>query len=455
MTVGKVAIKLPTQLCQICGEGDLDGIMCSHSHFLCNSCMTSYVRSLNEDPALSMFHQRQGRIVCPVPVQSGSLVKCGAVYSNGEVCKHVLDCKVLDDYIEGLQNYQKSTLVAEHNEQLLQTLIEKQQSETRSAELQRQRKQLELQQLTECIRSSCPDARQCRSCGVGPILMDTHCDNLGSHHLQAAPGGGLYNNSCRNCGVLTSSKNLLPRWDGKLPASLTTSSEVTAAAAVPPPITRLAKLENDLELTPEDFESSTLLSEIRRQLASNIQPSPAMIASLRSVVQSERRLSSQRNNTAANASTTPLPTPLSATPPLPLPLPDVPQVVESALVNPKPRLLRAALARFCIGDLQSRLLAVHVRQHNHLLYPSPPQRISAPCNTCRSVNRSSAYFCPKCAFDICNACLGPSRPNRAGVMMYRGNDGTGRYFCGRHVAIPGSETGRCGPNNGRQCLDCI
>jgi hypothetical protein len=62
-----------THLCQICGDEGLteaDGILCSHPeetqrHFLCNSCMTSYVKSLNNDPTDSLFHQRQGRILCP------------------------------------------------------------------------------------------------------------------------------------------------------------------------------------------------------------------------------------------------------------------------------------------------------------------------------------------------------------------------------------------------------
>ena len=58
-------VTVATQLCHICGEDDVDGITCPQNHYMCNSCMTSYVRSLNEDPADSKFHQRQGRIFCP------------------------------------------------------------------------------------------------------------------------------------------------------------------------------------------------------------------------------------------------------------------------------------------------------------------------------------------------------------------------------------------------------
>jgi len=72
-TTIEVSVPLTTYSCHICGDDGLsqaNGINCSHTvetarHFLCDSCMTSYVRSLNDDPTDSLFHQRQGRILCP------------------------------------------------------------------------------------------------------------------------------------------------------------------------------------------------------------------------------------------------------------------------------------------------------------------------------------------------------------------------------------------------------
>lgn len=61
--------------------------------------------------------------------------KCGAVYSNGDVCKHVLDSQVVDRFIEGLQHYQKVILVADYTEQLLQNLNECRMKATKRANI--------------------------------------------------------------------------------------------------------------------------------------------------------------------------------------------------------------------------------------------------------------------------------------------------------------------------------
>eukprot|EP01035_Chromulina_nebulosa_P021914 gene21914-28373_t len=216
--------------CQICGDDNLAasaGLLCPQlveesKHFLCDGCITSYVNSLNNDPADSFFHQREGKIPCPVPCAEGSLVQCGAIFSNGDICKHVTDSKVLDSYIERLQYFQKIILVADYTEQLVQNLEEvKRQASDSGGEIDRKRKLLQLQQLAENIRLYCPDARQCANCGWGPILLDSKCDRLSDHHLQQHSGGGVYDNSCRQCGVRAELKSSLPLWDGKLPQSLT------------------------------------------------------------------------------------------------------------------------------------------------------------------------------------------------------------------------------------------
>lgn len=138
--------------------------------------------------------------------------------------------------------------------------------------MDKQKKILELQQLAENIRLYCPDARQCDQCGWGPILLDNNCDNLIDHHMKKLPTGGIYDNSCRQCGACASTKSALPLWDGKLPQSLTVEEgleSVVITAAPAPKFNRLAELVKDLDLTVEDFEDAQFLEEIKALFAEN------------------------------------------------------------------------------------------------------------------------------------------------------------------------------------------
>eukprot|EP00597_Dinobryon_sp_UTEXLB2267_P007146 CAMPEP_0170088542 /NCGR_PEP_ID=MMETSP0019_2-20121128/22793_1 /TAXON_ID=98059 /ORGANISM="Dinobryon sp., Strain UTEXLB2267" /LENGTH=565 /DNA_ID=CAMNT_0010306843 /DNA_START=559 /DNA_END=2256 /DNA_ORIENTATION=+ len=313
--------------------------------------MTSYVRSLNNDPTDSLFHQRQGRVLCPIPLEgSPSFEKCRAVFSNADVCKHVLDSQEVDRYIEGLQYYQKVILVSDYFEQLQQNLneIQKEQNDAHGkgestevdSSVDRRRKLMELEQLAECIRIHCPDARQCNKCGFGPILMDSHCDRLTDHHKQKVRNGGAYDNSCRGCGVLTESKSQLPRWDGKLPDSITMGSVVKATGKET--FDRFAELVKDLKLTADDFESQSFRSELRRALSSTQSYEPEMVTRLRGILTTER----QRNSSDRK----------------------------------------------------------FFRQHPHALQRSSVllQRTSA-CNLCGKA-QSSAFNCEMCNFHICREC---------------------------------------------------
>ena len=59
------------------------------------------------------------------------------------------------------------------------------------------------------------NARQCATCGYGPLLH-AHCDDLREHHgLVSGPGGATYDNACPRCRALKESVVELPRWDGR------------------------------------------------------------------------------------------------------------------------------------------------------------------------------------------------------------------------------------------------
>jgi hypothetical protein len=60
-------------ICQLCGDDNLadkDGVQCPNQnqtkkHFFCNSCLTLYVRSLNEAFSENISHEQKGRVTCP------------------------------------------------------------------------------------------------------------------------------------------------------------------------------------------------------------------------------------------------------------------------------------------------------------------------------------------------------------------------------------------------------
>ena len=56
--------------CRICcDEKDSaeKGIMCriGKDHFICNECITDFVKNRNDDPRTSQFMEREGNICCP------------------------------------------------------------------------------------------------------------------------------------------------------------------------------------------------------------------------------------------------------------------------------------------------------------------------------------------------------------------------------------------------------
>ncbi len=331
------------------------------------------------------------------------MAKCGAIFSNGDICKQVTDCKVLDSYIERLQYFQRVTLVADYTEQLIQNLDEvKKHASSNAEEIDQKKKLLQLQQLAENIRLYCPDARQCKNCGWGPILLDSKCDRLSDHHLQKLSGGGTYDNSCRQCGVRAELKSSLPLWDGKLPQSLLVEEglggEVVSSTAPVVPLNRLAELVKDLDLTIDDFEIPEFRRAVKHEFSQNNRYDVETVNQLRANLGAERR-----------------------------------RVQELSNMPPS---------------------ALRIRLHGHPILPADRRRrYSAECDIC---NGTSAYFCSACDWDICARCLQSNPPlNRANVQMSRARGGN-IYYCARelgHEVIPGSD-GQCGPDNGPQCPDC-
>ena len=109
--------------CSVCADEDLADdfvLTCPNTatpHFICNHCVTAYVRSLNESVGDTAFQSRKGKVCCPE-------MDCKLPYVSGALCQHLTDPAVGEAYIDGLQLYQKVSLVQNYTEQILLNLEE-------------------------------------------------------------------------------------------------------------------------------------------------------------------------------------------------------------------------------------------------------------------------------------------------------------------------------------------
>lgn len=69
--------------------------------------------------------------------------------------------------------------------------------------------------LEKQLRDAVPGARQCGSCGFGPILH-FKCKNLTTHHKEKTSGGAMVNNSCPECSWFAPDIDAWPVWNGKV-----------------------------------------------------------------------------------------------------------------------------------------------------------------------------------------------------------------------------------------------
>jgi hypothetical protein len=70
--------------------------------------------------------------------------------------------------------------------------------------------------LAEQLRSSFPNARECKACGFGPI-DHIACDDLLSHQNEQAGSGSVrINNACPQCGWFSANIAEWPQWSGRI-----------------------------------------------------------------------------------------------------------------------------------------------------------------------------------------------------------------------------------------------
>lgn len=165
------------------------------------------------------------------------------------------------------------------------------------SELDRQQKLLQLQEMANLIKRTC-DARQCPGCGWGPILMDNRCDSLTDHHKEELANGGVYDNSCRQCGIVTQHKSDLPPWDGTLPESVTEHLKlsddeetiVVKASEDATSFNRLAEVVKLMDINFADLSDARFRSRLQNILRHNTGMEPEMLEGIQEILVESRSM---------------------------------------------------------------------------------------------------------------------------------------------------------------------
>ena len=228
-------------LCFIChnDSSELDGIECGNTdgfkHYQCNECLSLWTNVLNGQRITNfdLLKARQGLVKCTAE-------RClSPPFSRSQMCHHVKDEFVLEDFLDNLQYLESLKSYAEYQEKLMELTKEisievsseeggsvesdrkrlKQLDSTVESSTERLRKRIELEALAQTLKMQMPDARQCAQCGFGPMLHRA-CDDLQAHHGDHVSETATINNSCPDCGWLADSWSEWLPWSGALPSSV-------------------------------------------------------------------------------------------------------------------------------------------------------------------------------------------------------------------------------------------
>jgi ubiquitin len=155
------------------------GLKCSAAHFTCDACFSEYVRTESTSDNDAIVTEREGRIPCP---------ECKVLFTDEVVNEHCPG---------GILSLYMATRLRITEARGFQRAQQVRQTEGQTAVIAAQ------------IRKEMPNARQCGSCGYGPV-DHFRCSNLGTHH-----GQGGVNNACPRCKHFVADISQWPLWDGK------------------------------------------------------------------------------------------------------------------------------------------------------------------------------------------------------------------------------------------------
>jgi hypothetical protein len=297
-------------ICWVCHEEEtveVEGIQCIEDHFQCNSCLSFWVKVINEQRTDNpeLFRKRSGHVKCMFD-------GCNAPhFSRANITNHIKDENICENYLAGLQEIETLNTYAEFQEKLLAATIEIREelnsnnssprSEVSSphSEVSGNNSNItpsitstlsnevaetifaigdeiispnniintevptptptraELAALAETLKRQMPDARQCKQCGFGPII-NKNCDDLSSHHGENL-GEAQINNSCPSCGWFSTNWREWDVWDGYLPDVISKNAfQLGSKESVSSSVADNEEVPVPVVLSPEEVKKARL-----------------------------------------------------------------------------------------------------------------------------------------------------------------------------------------------------
>jgi len=219
----EVFAEMPKELqtCIVCfaRRETAQGAVCGHSHYTCGTCLSSYVQcelqlTMSSSDSLATHRARGGKIACPACKHTAAREPQDAQrYLSEQQLSQFLKAATFDSYQAARDEATEHRIWEQHQELFMQAVrnLERQFAEQRLTQLA-----VENTNATqEHLRRHYPNAMQCPTCGVGPVLPEG-CMDLQAHHGERRGTRGFISNACSGCGFFARDRNAWARWDGRL-----------------------------------------------------------------------------------------------------------------------------------------------------------------------------------------------------------------------------------------------
>ena len=184
---------------------------------MCSVDLESWVQRSCDKECVGRFKIQKANILCPVN-------ECCSVIPDTAIARHISE-GVFATYITTVRQTLELA-IREESQHILNKELEQLRKDFAAGQEQRISQVL----LEEQLRNSMPDARQCPSCGFGPIDPGFGCEDMLTHDGQLvenlvlghdgkrlAPNLTHISNACPKCGARPEFKDEWPPWNGKLP----------------------------------------------------------------------------------------------------------------------------------------------------------------------------------------------------------------------------------------------
>jgi len=178
--------------------------LCSRGlHALCSPCFQAYARQQQQQEWVK--HKRGARLLCPCRLPHDA--ECIGSFSEKSMAAFLPE-ELYQIYMDQQRDKIHVEEAAKFNDMLNRM----------AKQLQKDMPGISRELLERQLKAALPGARQCGSCGYGPVEHYA-CGDLQSHHNEST-GKAKINNACPKCGWFSADISQWPKWNGIVHSSM-------------------------------------------------------------------------------------------------------------------------------------------------------------------------------------------------------------------------------------------